>query len=107
MPVAASTFNQYYSFTIGKIHYLGVNYAYNASATPEQRDAMLSWINADLAEANKERFHVPWLVVFSHYPIYCSDNCSQYYEEYQAWDKLWFNNEVDLVLQGHRNYWER
>ena len=38
------------------------------------RAAQLRWLEADLKAANANREAVPWIVAFSHYPLYCS-NC--------------------------------
>jgi len=38
------------------------------------RAAQLEWLEKDLAAANANRDAVPWIVAFSHFPLYCS-NC--------------------------------
>jgi hypothetical protein len=116
MPYNAKSSNQYYSFTIGKIHFLGINYEFYQSEDQSQQEYIKNWVINDLTTANNSKFHIPWIVVYTHYPIYCSynggnmtlnNNCSNFYPEYKEWDELWFNFNVDIVLQGHINYWER
>jgi hypothetical protein len=36
------------------------------------RQAQLSWLRKDLAAAAENRDKVPWILMLSHYPIYCS-----------------------------------
>ena len=52
-------------------------------------NAQKEWLKADLAAANANRAAVPWVVVMSHYPFYCTgcDNKqvpAKYYESAAA-----------------------
>jgi hypothetical protein len=41
---------------------------------------MRDWLEADLILANKNRAVVPWIVIFGHKPMYCTDDeCAEYY----------------------------
>lgn len=34
--------------------------------------SQLAWLEADLKAANANRANVPWILLTSHYPLYCS-----------------------------------
>lgn len=61
----------------------------------------------DLIIANKNRDNVPWIVVYAHYPIYCSekgaDMCSNNYKYLSAFEDLFVEFRVDLYLSGHQH----
>ena len=69
--------SRWYSTDFGLVHLVNIEFnMYNADDDCGQtcRDAQLKWLEADLAAANANRAAVPWIVAFSHFPLYCS-NC--------------------------------
>ncbi len=71
---ARATENQYYSFDYGPAHFV----AWNTEAFffPEYFDEaymarMYAWLEEDLRRANANRANVPWIVAYSHRPMYC------------------------------------
>ena len=71
---AKRTGNHYYSFDAGPAHVV----AWNTEAFffPEFFDEayvarMYEWLEKDLAAANANRENVPWIVAYSHRPMYC------------------------------------
>lgn len=67
--------SRYYSIDIGLIHFvsLDLNVYYFDSENPWKKP-QLDWLNADLAAAAANRDAVPWILVGSHYPMYCTSN---------------------------------
>lgn len=45
---------------------------YNKS-TAEQNETIYNFIKNDLEKANSNREKVPWIIIITHYPMYCSD----------------------------------
>jgi Predicted phosphohydrolases len=115
MPVFKQSNNHYFSFNVGKMHFIGANYIFYDDEGQEEKERMLAWLRNDLEVANASRKERPWIIVFSHYPIYCSYNnyseqsskCSSYYGKFKVFDELWYEYRVDLVLGSHVHYWER
>jgi len=117
MPLHNKTSNQYFSFNIGKIHFITANIDYfveNADATEKYN--MLAWLRKDLEYANSTRDVRPWIVAMTHRAIYCSENspddkpwkrCYNFYNNYSDFEELWDSFKVDLVLQAHMHFWER
>jgi hypothetical protein len=55
----------YFSVDVGLIHI-------TALSTQKPTGDELAWLTKDLEAANKNRQHVPWIIVTSHYPIFLS-----------------------------------
>jgi len=116
MPLYNQTQNHYYSFNVGKMHILTLNYYFYRDTSAENQQRMFEWIEADLKAANASRGERPWVVIATHQPIYCSFNsmedqaekrCYNFYERWVEFEELYFKYRVDMVLQGHVHTWER
>jgi len=116
MPLYNKTKNHYYSFNVGKMHIIALNYYLYDQETDFIREQMFEWMEADLAAANATRNERPWIIITTHQPIYCSLNdpddqprkrCFNFYERYSRFDEIYYKYRVDLVLQGHAHIWER
>jgi len=116
MPLYNQTQNHYYSFNVGKMHILTLNYYFYRDTSAENQQRMFEWIEADLKAANASRSERPWVVIATSNTIYCSLNelsdipykrCYNFYEELVRFDELYFKYRVDMVLQGRVTYWER
>ena len=82
-----------------------------------QGDIMTKWLVEHLQRGNEKRQEVPWIVVLNHHVLYCAKGVSAgkinkdctvqagimrgYLED------IYYNNSVDLVLQGHLHFYER
>lgn len=123
-----NSLNLYYSFNIGKVHFISYSTEFifeNQTANQAAQDA---FIQADLASYNRTKY--PWLVVFGHRPLYCSANMtavglvgidtdSPPYERHnqdclenatsvrKAFEQTWYNAKVDLVITSHVHAYER
>ena len=67
--------SRYFSVDVGLIHFvaLDLNVYYGCDPCGDQcKAAQLKWLEADLAAANRNRAAVPWVIVMSHFPFYCT-----------------------------------
>lgn len=64
--------NLFYSFNLGRGHFVALNTEVWAYNYPEAAQTQLNWLLADLEKASNSRSEVPWLIAFGHKPLYCS-----------------------------------
>lgn len=103
----ASGNEQYYSFDIGRVHFISLN-SYDTSRKPE--DPMAQWLKADL-----EKTKLDWIIAFFHHPPYTkgshdSDDLKRDKELVEMRENIMPILEgggVDLVLAGHSHIYER
>jgi len=101
----------YYSFNAGPIHFIGFDtetWIDTADVDKLQRD----WITQDLIVANQNRQAVPWIVVFGHRPLYCTNKnelqCQTYASHLRTCvEDVFVNGKVDLVMGAHQHDYER
>ncbi|MEQ8849733.1 metallophosphoesterase [Botrimarina sp.] len=100
----ASGTEAYYSFDLGKVHFVCLDsHDLDRSAS----GAMARWLQADL-----EMTHADWLIAFWHHPPYTkgshdSDRERQLIEMREHLMPLLEAGGVDLVLSGHSHIYER
>lgn len=77
MPNDPQRANQFYSFDVGPVHFVGVSTEYifywdkyGARWAAEQQ----RWLEEDLRRANGNRAKVPWIIAYQHRPFYCSNS---------------------------------
>jgi hypothetical protein len=108
----------FYSFDMGAVHFILFN-----SCIMRSKDHAVSeltqwnWLNKDLAEAQLHRDERPWIVMGTHYPLYCSidwlseeqsEDCGRRASEFQViLEELLMTNKVDLFFQAHVHNYER
>ena len=118
MPLYNQTKNHYYSFDVGLVHFVGIDHDFYLMADLEAQTQMFNWVENDLAAANapENRTLRPWIIVFTHRPVYCSYNspedrpsgrCYNFYTRYGIWEDLLKKYGVDLYLAGHMHAYER
>lgn len=114
----------YYSFDIGPVHFISIstevyyfiNYGIKTLVNQYQ------WLVEDLKEATKpeNRKLRPWIVVFGHRPMYCSnengDDCTHSqtlvrvglpFTNFFALEPLFYKYGVDLEIWAHEHSYER
>jgi 3',5'-cyclic AMP phosphodiesterase CpdA len=103
----ASGTEQYYSFDIGRVHFICLN-SYDTSRKAD--GVMAQWLKADLEKTKQD-----WLIVFFHHPPYTkgshdSDDIRGDKELVEMRENIMPILEgggVDLVLAGHSHIYER
>ena len=115
--------SQFYSFNLGKAHYVMMDTELYMHHWPDQQLTQMNWLKADLAQANTERDIRPWLIVLSHHPLYCSVNWREPMDSMLlesnsncgidvitmrgALEDVFNENGVDLYFQAHVHNYER
>ena len=94
----------YYSFDHGNVHFISLD---SHQSSREPGDAMLTWLEADLASTTQE-----WIVAFWHHPPYTkgthdSDTESRHIDMRENALPILEAGGVDLVLGGHSHIYER
>ena len=103
MPTNATGAPFWYSFNVGRIHFL----AFDIDQTYARGSAQYAFIAADLAAV--DRTATPIVVAYSHFPMLCSNYfwCNDSSGDAQAFRKLYeplFNapaTRVHIFLNGH------
>jgi len=109
MPLFAQTQNHYYSYNLGNMHFASINLDL-AIMFPELMAGMKDWLAQDLAEANLNRKERPWIIVYTHRPLYCSknkDDCLVNAELFSEIEDVVNQHKVDLYVSGHVHMYER
>ena len=126
MPVTAANqgSNFFYSFNLGRAHFVALNaeaYFYLPYACAQTQ---YNWLEEDLQLANAQRSEVPWIVVFTHKPLYCQVDWRRPMEESKQfkcnydcdheckvlrgeWEDLFYRYGVDFVFGAHMHDYER
>lgn len=116
--------NMFYSFDIGPVHFIAVSteFYFFLEYGLKQIVNQYQWLERDLKEANKaeNRAQRPWIVLFGHRPMYCSNNddddCTHVESLVRVGMPLlhWYGMEnllnlygVDLALWAHEHSYER
>lgn len=64
----------------------------------------INFLVNDLRRVNRQK--TPWVVVFIHRPWYCSSGCKPGTAWQQAFEKVLYDNRVDVVMHGHVHNYE-
>ncbi|GMR39038.1 hypothetical protein PMAYCL1PPCAC_09233 [Pristionchus mayeri] len=122
MPEEGYGDNQFYSFDVGPIHFIGLSseyygfyYIYGMDPVFNQYD----WLVKDLQASNKNRDTRPWIFSYSHRPFYCSndynDECNTFenqlvrdgFLEMPGLEQIFYDQGVDITFWGHMHSYER
>jgi len=114
----------FYSFDLGPVHFISVStefyYYLNYGLDPLMNQYY--WLQEDLKKANspEAREQRPWIILFGHRPMYCSNNdrddCTKYETKTRVglpsvgwWglEELLNDYGVDLVVWAHEHSYER
>jgi len=112
--------NMFYSFDIGPIHFVSISteFYYFLNYGLKQVILQYNWIEKDLS--NVDRNIHPWIVVFGHRPMYCTnddrDDCTKFETRTRTglplihlWglEDLFMKYGVDVAVWAHEHSYER
>jgi len=119
MPAAESggLENFWYSFDYGMVHFVTFNTETDFPHAPDEPGGegaefagpfapdgtQLAWLENDLKSVNRKK--TPWIIVGGHRPWYVST--TECLECQAAFEPLFIKYDVDLVLHGHKHFYER
>jgi hypothetical protein len=89
---------KWYSFDYGPCHFIGLSNYHPWNVGSEQYD----WLENDLSSTSQ-----PFKIVCFHEPIYCAGGHSPRVDVREAWEPLFIDYGVQLVVQGHNHYYQR
>jgi hypothetical protein len=98
--------SMYYSWSLGPVFFLACN-SETAIDTGDFSKKQQAWMESTLAAVDRSKF--PFLVVYHHRPMYCSNCQTQQYAAIlraQA-EAMYLRHGVDMVLTGHVHDYER
>jgi hypothetical protein len=97
----------YYSLDLSFMHLTVLNSEDDIAPGSSQ----YKWLEEDLRIANQNRAHIPWLVVTSHKPLYCTNtkycDSKSLMKRRAALEPLFQKFQVDLYISGHVHAYER
>jgi acid phosphatase type 7 len=109
--------NFWFSWDYGMVHFVQFNTETDFPHAPDEPKGegkenagpfapygtQLAWLENDLASVDREK--TPWVIVAGHRPWYVSTTvCSECQD---AFEPLLIKYGVDLVLHGHKHFYER
>ena len=127
---SGSNTNLYSSFNVGPVHFVSIDtelYFYDNYYNNSHIMQQYKWLTNDLAMAQKQREIRPWLVVFGHRPMYCTNDvdddptiCTQDTSALRdgvsfphgghrvgPLEELLWQYNVDFYFSGHMHSYER
>lgn len=115
--------NWYFSWDSGLVHYISISTEIQGGAMLARGgtaliEAQYKFLEEDLKRANKNRANVPWIIVNGHRSMYCScdGDCDEEATQQRlgpwsngtfGFEKLLFEQGVDLFVNGHEHNYER
>ncbi|KAK3102068.1 hypothetical protein FSP39_008520, partial [Pinctada imbricata] len=111
-PWPMSSDKLWYSLDIGKAHFVCLSTEVFFSDTKNIYTEM-DWLVKDLENANANRKKIPWIIVMTHRPLYCSaedknEDCTSANSIVRKhFEDMFYFYGVDLVISGHQHLYER
>lgn len=119
-----NSLNFFYSYNVGKIHFIAYSTEFCIQNDYEWQKAQINFIRYDLK--NVDRSVTPWIIAYAHRPMYCSpdlnldnrwgqiprerhngDCLEQAPIVRDAFEDVFYDHKVDLLLYGHVHAYER
>eukprot|EP01117_Protostelium_nocturnum_P020394 TRINITY_DN9149_c0_g1_i1.p1 TRINITY_DN9149_c0_g1~~TRINITY_DN9149_c0_g1_i1.p1 ORF type:complete len:501 (-),score=116.23 TRINITY_DN9149_c0_g1_i1:61-1563(-) len=105
---SGSNSNTFYSWNYGPVHFIALN-AESELEIAEVPEKQIQWLVGDLKKVDrKER---PWIVVYLHRPIYCTNegkNCELEAAYLRSkLERIFLDYRVNLVITAHMHDYER
>ena len=107
-----TTNSLYFSWDYGLVHYVSISTElwFGVGGGGVNTTSLMTWLKKDLAAANKNRQHVPWIIVQGHRSMYCTcdGDCDGDAKKLRAaLEQTLFEHGVDLFVNGHEHNYER
>ncbi|CAD5226353.1 unnamed protein product [Bursaphelenchus okinawaensis] len=115
--------NLFYSFDLGKVHFVAIStefYFYGKQYGNQSIETQFNWLIEDLKKAQTNRKEIPWIIVFGHRSMYCTDlqgdECRREHDVIRegvdekgsyGLEKLFYDNGVDVYFGAHEHNYER
>ncbi|CAD5232057.1 unnamed protein product [Bursaphelenchus xylophilus] len=114
--------NQFYSFDLGPVHFIGIStefYGFFYEYGQESVFTQYNWLIDDLKKANANRENVPFIVSWQHRPFYCSNSnsfeCSSFenslirkgFQDMPGLEDVFIEYGMDIAFWGHEHSYER
>ncbi|OMJ65032.1 hypothetical protein SteCoe_39672 [Stentor coeruleus] len=104
--------NLFYSFNFGPAHFVLINSeVYFDERLYPSIETHDNWLIKDLKQANLNRENVPWIFVFNHRALYCSNGKKDCVDESLVLRKhienILYENSVDIMFQVVVHNYER
>lgn len=111
MPKHGDVDMMWFSWNMGLVHFI----SYSTEVfygDPAYQQQMYDWIVADLTTANEpaNRALQPWIIVFGHRPMYCSNldlDCPHNVSVRLVLEPVFHQFGVDVVIEAHEHSYER
>jgi hypothetical protein len=106
--------NMHYSFNFGPVHFVSIDTETGFPGAAEESryvlpcggfEEQMTWLEADLIEANKHRDVRPWIFVQGHHPMYQGNSVNEDFQS--AMEDLFYKYGVDVYFSGHVHSYER
>jgi len=123
MPNYETNENMYHSFDVGPVHFIAYNTeCYLDGVEIPFVEMAYWWLIDDLEKATKNRDNVPWIIVYAHRPMYCTDtdekDCTSEArlikdgfdilgDYYFGIEDIFWQYGVDMFICGHEHNYER
>ena len=96
----------FFSVDVGPVHVIVLDDAWvvSSSGDVDFKGIFKSWLEADLAAADKNRAKVPWILAMPHHPECSSSlrgNDQDVLRGRELFGPIWDRCHVDVVLAGH------
>jgi len=108
--------NWFFSWNNGLVHWISVSTEIYFDF-PYMISDQYNWLDQDLTKANNNRTNAPWIIVYGHKPLYCSDDvgdCGSNAElvrngpkNEMGLESLFYKHGVDFYFCGHNHDYER
>mgnify|MGYP003932722243 FL=1 len=111
MPQYQFSQNHLYSINVDNVHFVSIDLELPV-LQPQYLANVVNWLEQDLKEANANRAERPWIIVYGHRPIYCSEgteggDCAINPTRFQAVEEVMYKYGVDMYFAGHIHSYER
>ena len=110
---AGDSQNFWYTFTSGFARFVVFTTEFWFSEYTHLLDPQLTWLTSALTRSTEDISQYPWLIVMTHRPLYCcqkakKSDCNADAEVLQeALEKLIYDSDVDLYINGHVHNYQR